>query len=378
LEQSSVGLAVRSSSLVEDSTEASFAGVFDSMLGVNSLQAVEEALRRCWCAGWSPSAMRYARRHDLKLAPDHMAVIVQELVEAQSAGVLFTADALTGNPWVFSLEACHGLAAELVAGDAAADHWTLAWDTGKVEARQVVTKDRQLVADQNGLMRVSVSHELSRAPALTDSQIGLLHSIGLEVDQAFKCRMDIEWAVGGDNKVYLVQARPVTALPPFFPLALDGLTLDGQDAAESRSLSEPWFLYAYQKGYVGPLFADLWDSKAWVRYKPADMTLGHLEFRERDFNGYRYATDQVWKEPKLEPGRPEIWTAFEEWLEVNDDQMQQQWKTTLAQMQQRTRRATQGQHGTHSAAELAPILLDQYRCMRDLEPMNLGPSQSMG
>jgi pyruvate,water dikinase len=121
LEQSSVGLAVRSSSLVEDSKEASFAGIFDSVLGVNSLQAVEEALRRCWCAGWSPSAMRYARQHDLKLAPDHMAVIVQELVEAQSAGVLFTAEALTGNPWVFSLEACHGLAAELVAGDAAAD-----------------------------------------------------------------------------------------------------------------------------------------------------------------------------------------------------------------------------------------------------------------
>lgn len=92
------GLAVRSSGICEDTEKASFAGVYKSFLCLSSTETIWNGIRRCWCSSWTPSAIYYARKMGIVPEPDYMAVIVQAVVPAGSAGVIFTADTLTGNP----------------------------------------------------------------------------------------------------------------------------------------------------------------------------------------------------------------------------------------------------------------------------------------
>lgn len=112
------GLAVRSSAVHEDSATASFAGVYKSFLGIRTEVELWKAVRRCWCSSWAPQATDYARRMGIQPVADGMGVLLQCLVRADSAGVLFTADPLTGNPYRFVLESSFGLARDLVGSTA--------------------------------------------------------------------------------------------------------------------------------------------------------------------------------------------------------------------------------------------------------------------
>jgi len=358
LKSAPAGLAVRSSSINEDATKASFAGLFESFLGLSSIEEIWRYMRQCWCAAWTPAVVDYARRMKVELVPDHLAVIVQQIVQADSSGVLFSADPLTGNPSIFAVDSTFGLARNLVEGKTPGDQFTLEWDTGRIVERNIVEKPRMISASGEGEREMEILPNRRTTPSLTDAQAREIGRIGLEVDRAFGCRMDLEWAIEGED-IFLVQARPITALPAFFPHDLEE---KGAKLAWSLTSPDP----------VIPFFRDLRVSHAWVQYKPEGVALGHLEYEERDINGYRYATESVWRD--WQESMPEL----ETWLDAHETEHRQEWEAKKRKMQATTHRVARLQTEARSATELIPPLLEMQQCMAELEPMNLGPSQSLG
>jgi phosphohistidine swiveling domain-containing protein len=186
-------VAVRSSATAEDLAGAAFAGQQDSYLNVTGTAAVLDAVRRCWASLWSDRAIAYRRRQEIEEDP-RMAVVVQRMVAAEVAGVMFTANPLTGARDEVVVDAGRGLGEAVVSGLVTPEHYRLD-ARGKVLEHTV------------GRTEV-VRHTLLPESALTE-----LATLGRAVAEHFGRPQDIEWAyVGG--RIWLVQARPMTALPP--------------------------------------------------------------------------------------------------------------------------------------------------------------------
>src|SRR5207245_8150207 len=118
-------LAVRSSATAEDLPAATFAGQQDTMLGVSGEDAVLDAVRRCWASLWNDRAVAYRQTHDVPTEGLRLAVVVQRMVDAESAGVLFTADPITGRRKRAAIEAARGLGEQLVSGSVNPDHFVV-------------------------------------------------------------------------------------------------------------------------------------------------------------------------------------------------------------------------------------------------------------
>lgn len=282
------GLVVRSSGIYEDSTTASFAGVYESFLGIRTPEELWTAIRRCWCATWEPSALDYTKRMGIDPEPDAMAVLVQPLMPAQSAGVLFTAEPQTGNPWHFVLESTFGLAHELVGGTGAtpADRFVLEWDSGRIIKKEIADKSTKWVGSASGLEEVPLSAQEQSTPSLTDEMATRIAQKALEIDRAFGCRVDIEWVVA-DNEVYIVQVRQITVLPPFFPYHLP------ENEADKTWQQVAYWTFPFAHPNVRatpPLYRDLSVSEIWSRYWPGateEQILRHA-VTEANINVHRY------------------------------------------------------------------------------------------
>ncbi|MHB0874630.1 MAG: PEP/pyruvate-binding domain-containing protein [Anaerolineae bacterium] len=311
------GLAVRSSGVCEDLERASFAGIYESFLGVTSIEGFWQSVRRCWLSCWSPQAVAYGRRMGLELAVDGMAVLIQPVIAADSAGVIFTADPVIGDPWRFVLDATLGLAARLMDGAAPADHMVLAWDTGEVLERCVVDKPVALAFRDGAIGEVPVPKEQRWSPALDDEQARAVGQLALAVDRLFDKRMDVEWAIAG-GEAHLLQARPLTTLPPFFPHELSA-----EDIEEAWTpCRNPYAAHDdSQDGPVAPIAAhrlllDLWGCNL----TPDDIFPRRLT-RERLFNGYCYTTPSRWS------GNPSGYDRLDEerWLDANEPRLRREW-----------------------------------------------------
>ena len=182
--------AVRSSATAEDLPTASFAGQHDSFLNVMGASAVLEHVRRCWASLFSERAVTYRARNGFDHRTVRMGVVVQRMVAPQAAGILFTADPVTGNRKVASVEAGFGLGEALVSGLANADVYKVR--AGKVLPDAARRQDR---------------------PALTDRQAVRLVRLGRRIEAHFGCPQDIEWCLVGDDFQF-VQSRPITTLFP--------------------------------------------------------------------------------------------------------------------------------------------------------------------
>ncbi len=209
---------MRSSTNNEDSVRASFAGVYESFLGIRALDELLHAIKKCWCAAWVPLALEYERKMGIEPEPDAMAVLVQSLLPADSAGVLFTADPLTGNPWRFVLESSFGLARDLMTstGQIPVDRFLFEWNTGDIMGRDISTKKNALIPGVSGIDNIDIPSDQQREPSLSDHIARQIAQVGLQIDRVFDTRVDVEWVVVGES-IYVVQVRPITAMPAFFP-----------------------------------------------------------------------------------------------------------------------------------------------------------------
>ena len=181
-------VAVRSSATAEDLPDASFAGQQDTILGVSGEEALLDAVRKCWASLWNERAVAYRETHGVDQSEVRLAVVVQRMVDAQSAGVLFTADPITGRRRRAVIDAVRGLGDQLVSGAVNPDHFV-------VDPREGTIIER-------------------RGDVLSDAQLRELAALGARVESHYGRPQDIEWAIARDGKLWLVQSRDITTLYP--------------------------------------------------------------------------------------------------------------------------------------------------------------------
>jgi len=205
-------LAVRSSAIGEDSGGASFAGQHVTKLNVRHAQ-LREAVHAVWASARSESALAYRSRKGLPLEP-RMGVVVQMMVEPIAAGVLFTRNPVTGADERM-IEAAWGLGEAIVNGSVAPDRFRL--DThGRIVEFAAGDKDIKIwYGDDDGTIEMPVPPELRTAPCLSNSQVHELHELATRCQQVYGAALDIEWALGPDRHLYLLQCRPITTLGAF-------------------------------------------------------------------------------------------------------------------------------------------------------------------
>ena len=210
--------AVRSSATAEDLPTASFAGQQDTYLNVVGPDAVLAHVARCWASLFTERAVAYRERNGIDHGAVQMAVVVQQMVFPDVAGVLFTADPVTSNRRVVSVEASFGLGEALVSGLVSPDVYRVR--DGEVVARTVGTKQRAVVAAAGGgTQEQLVDPERQDRPALTDPQVVRLAQLGRRVEAHLGRPQDIEWCLVGEE-FQIVQSRPITTLFPV-PAARD-------------------------------------------------------------------------------------------------------------------------------------------------------------
>ena len=204
--------AVRSSATAEDSPAASFAGQLDTYLNVVGPAAILQHVSRCWASLFTERAVTYRLRNGFDHRKVRMAVVVQQMVFPEAAGVLFTADPVTGNRKVTSVEASFGLGEALVSGLVTPDVYKVR--DGEVVARVVATKELAIGASPaGGTQRQAIAPSLRDQPALTDAQVVRLAQLGRRIEARFGRPQDIEWCLVGDG-FQIVQSRPITTLFP--------------------------------------------------------------------------------------------------------------------------------------------------------------------
>ncbi len=203
-------VAVRSSAVGEDAAEASFAGLQDTYLWVRGRDAVLERVRQCWASLYNTEAVGYRLRQRLPEQPA-MAVVVQRMIDPQSAGVMFTCSPMTGDRSVIAIEGSWGLGSVLVGGEVTPDSFVVSKVTGDIVRRTVATKARlhREAPDGTGTTSGEVPADLRDRPCLDDDEIRSLAQLGLAVEQHYGTPQDIEWAVTGDE-VVLLQSRAET------------------------------------------------------------------------------------------------------------------------------------------------------------------------
>ena len=205
-------VAVRSSALDEDGPAASFAGQHETILGVVGLDAVLEAIDRTWASLHSETALAYRRDHGLPEDGLALAVLVQRLVLADASGVAFSVDPVSGRRDRMVVNATWGLGESLVAGHVTPDGWTLdKTSLAAVESRPSSKTKMTVVAGQ-GTKEIAVPGFLRDRPALADDTLAAVATLARDLEARQGWPVDAEFAVA-DGSLYLLQCRPVTALP---------------------------------------------------------------------------------------------------------------------------------------------------------------------
>ncbi|MET0479796.1 MAG: PEP/pyruvate-binding domain-containing protein [Mycetocola sp.] len=203
-------VAVRSSATAEDLPGAAFAGQQDTYLGVDGDEAVIDAVRRCWASLWTDRAIAYRRRLGIGPAEVRIAVVVQSLLDADAAGVMFTADPVTGDRSRTVLDASAGLGESVVSGLVTPDHFIVG-ETGEVLSWTAGLREVVIRPSAGGVRRETGT--ATAKPILDPAQVTALAQLGAEVQAHFGRPQDIEWVLAG-GILSIVQARPMTALPP--------------------------------------------------------------------------------------------------------------------------------------------------------------------
>lgn len=207
-------VAVRSSATAEDLPTASFAGQQDTYLNVVGATAAVEAVRACWASLWTDRAVSYRSVQGIDHSTVRLAVVVQRMVDAAVAGVLFTADPVTGRRHQAVVDAGPGLGEAVVSGAVNPDHFVVDTETGVVLRRRPGDKRLAVRAVPGGGTEQTALPPGTSAPSLDDARLRELTALGARVEERFECPQDIEWAVDARGTLWLTQARPITTLFP--------------------------------------------------------------------------------------------------------------------------------------------------------------------
>ena len=205
-------VAVRSSATAEDLPDMSFAGQQETYLNMRGETMLLDAVRRCWASLWTARAIGYRARHGIPPEQVSLAVVVQELVPADAAGILFTANPLTGAREQVMINAAWGLGEAIVGGQVTPDTVVLDKASGALTSQEISEKDAMTVRAAEGTREEPVPAVKRKQAVLSPAQAAELARIGARIETLYGRPMDIEWAMHAD-RIFIVQARPITALP---------------------------------------------------------------------------------------------------------------------------------------------------------------------
>jgi pyruvate,water dikinase len=210
--------AVRSSATAEDLPTASFAGQQDTYLNIIGKEAILKHISKCWASLFTDRAIIYRMQTGFDHRQVHLSVIIQKMIFPQASGILFTADPITSNRKILSIDAGFGLGEALVSGLVSADCYKVKDDV--IVGKMIATKKLAIYGlKAGGTETKPIDPVQQKIQALTDSHILQLAQIGRKIQKHFGQPQDIEWCLAG-NTFYIVQSRPITTLYPI-PLAND-------------------------------------------------------------------------------------------------------------------------------------------------------------
>ncbi len=208
-------VAVRSSATSEDLKTASFAGQLETYLNIKGSRDISDAVKRCYASLWSGRVISYGKRSGLSLADAKMAVVIQRMIPSRSAGVMFTVSPLSTDGSEFLIESTLGLGEALVSGKATPDKYVLGRNsdgTFKVLAEEISAKSTVARRAKSGVEYVDLDFLEGAKPSLTNEQALNLAAIGQRIQDTMGTPQDIEWAIGEDGEIVILQSRPITTL----------------------------------------------------------------------------------------------------------------------------------------------------------------------
>lgn len=211
VEDLNLPVAVRSSATAEDLPSASFAGQQETFLHIVGEEAVLAHVQHCWASLWTPQAISYRASMGFEHLDVALAVVVQAMVPAEVAGVMFTANPVTGRRDELLISASYGLGESVVSGSVTPDTFVLAPD-GTLRQRTLGAKEHRILPNDNGTRTEPVRADERARFCLTQQDLTALAALARRVQAHYNSPQDTEWALG-DGKLYLLQARPITTLP---------------------------------------------------------------------------------------------------------------------------------------------------------------------
>jgi phosphoenolpyruvate synthase/pyruvate phosphate dikinase len=204
--------AIRSSATTEDLPSASFAGQQDTYLNIIGKKAILTHISKCWASLFTERAVTYRIQNGFDHHKVYLSVVIQKMIFPQAAGILFTADPITSNRKIVSIDASFGLGEALVSGIVNADVYKVS--NGKIVDKKIATKKLAIYAlKDGGTKEQSIEPAQQDKQALTDEQILQLETISRKIEEHFGSPQDIEWCLDNDV-LYIVQSRPITTLYP--------------------------------------------------------------------------------------------------------------------------------------------------------------------
>ena len=203
-------VAVRSSATAEDLPDASFAGQQETYLNVQGIESVLNGVRNCYASLWGNRAVSYRFHQGYDQTSVSIAVVIQEMIESEKSGVLFTVNPVNKKENEMQINASFGLGESVVSGRVTADSYIID-KSGKIAQVNIGSKETQIIYGDKETVEVAVSSDKRKTRALNDREILELMKCGLEIEKHYRMPMDIEWAIKNDI-VYILQARAITTL----------------------------------------------------------------------------------------------------------------------------------------------------------------------
>ncbi|MDO7789084.1 phosphoenolpyruvate synthase [Desulforamulus aquiferis] len=252
--------AVRSSATAEDLLQASFAGQHDTYLNIIGKDAILQHISKCWASLFTERAVIYRMQNGFDHSQVYLSVIVQRMVFPQASGILFTADPITSNRKLLSIDASFGLGEALVSGLVSADCYKVQEES--IIDKLIATKKIAIYGlKEGGTETQQLQPDQQKTQTLTDQQILKLARIGRQIEAHFGCPQDIEWCLA-DDTFYIVQSRPITTLYPI-PEANDQENHVYISVGHQQMMTDP----------MKPLGISLWQLTA---FRPMSKAGGRL------------------------------------------------------------------------------------------------------
>jgi len=255
--------SVRSSSTMEDLAGAAFAGQHETFLNVVGLPDVLDRVRACFVSLWADRAIAYRQQQGFDHEKAVMAVVVQQMVFSESAGVGFSINPISGRLGEMVINSNFGLGESVVSGEGEVDQWIIAKSDRTVRSASIGRKSLKVMSGESGTHEVHLNDADAARASLSDRQLEELADLLARVEEDYGFPQDIEWAFA-DGELWLLQSRPITTIPPLwtrdesaerFPNVITPLTWDFVESGFHRSLSHSFGLLGF------PPFSGKWFAK---------------------------------------------------------------------------------------------------------------------